>query len=73
MDGKLCFDKIAKTLKRLECVTYGDVGLYNVLHKLKGFDKRPSREQLNSFFENFKDWEAYAVFYLWRSLAVRKV
>lgn len=64
---------LMKSLKRLECVTYGDVGLYNALHKLKGFDKRPSREQLNSFFENFKDWEAYAVFYLWRSLAVRKV
>ena len=62
---------LMKSLKRLECVTYGDVGLYNALHNLKGFDKRPSRETLNSFFENFKDWEAYTVFYLWRSLAVR--
>jgi DNA-3-methyladenine glycosylase II len=64
---------LMKSLKRLECVTYGDVGLYNALHNLKGFDKRPSRETLNSFFENFKDWEAYTVFYLWRSLAVKKV
>ncbi len=62
---------LMKSLKRLECVTYGDVGLYNALHNLKGFDKRPSRETLNSFFENFKNWEAYTVFYLWRSLAVR--
>jgi DNA-3-methyladenine glycosylase II len=64
---------LMKSLKRLECVTYGDVGLYNALHNLKEFDKRPSRETLDSFFENFKDWEAYTVFYLWRSLAVRKV
>ncbi len=64
---------LMKSLKRLECVTYGDVGLFNALHNLKGFDKRPSRQTLDSFFENFKDWEAYTVFYLWRSLAVRKM
>jgi DNA-3-methyladenine glycosylase II len=64
---------LMKSLKRLECVTYGDVGLYNALHNLKGFPKRPSREELNLFFGNFKNWEAYTVFYLWRSLAVRKV
>ena len=62
---------LMKSLKRLECVTYGDVGLYNALFALKGFPKRPSREQLNSFFEKFKNWEAYTVFYLWRSLAVK--
>ena len=64
---------LMKSLKRLECVTYGDVGLYNALYNLKGFPKRPSREELNLFFDKFKDWEAYTVFYLWRSLAVRKV
>lgn len=62
---------LMKSLKRLECVTYGDVGLYNALHNLKGFEKRPSREKLDLFFESFKTWEAYTVFYLWRSLAVR--
>jgi DNA-3-methyladenine glycosylase II len=64
---------LMKSLKRLECVTYGDVGLYNALHNLKGFPKRPSRSELDLFFDNFKDWEAYTVFYLWRSLAVKKV
>jgi DNA-3-methyladenine glycosylase II len=63
---------LMKSLKRLECVTYGDVGLYNALFALKGFPKRPSREQLDAFFEKFKNWEAYTVFYLWRSLAVKK-
>jgi DNA-3-methyladenine glycosylase II len=64
---------LMKSLKRLECVTYGDVGLYNALHKVKGFPKRPSREELDLFFVNFKNWEAYTVFYLWRSLAVKSV
>jgi DNA-3-methyladenine glycosylase II len=63
---------LMKSLKRLECVTYGDVGLYNALFALKEFPKRPSREQLDKFFEKFKNWEAYTVFYLWRSLAVKK-
>ncbi len=63
---------LMKSLKRLECITYGDVGLYNALHQLKGFPKRPSREQLNDFFQQFQRWEAYTVFYLWRSLAVKK-
>jgi DNA-3-methyladenine glycosylase II len=63
---------LMKSLKRLECITYGDVGLYNALFAIKGFPKRPTREELNSFFENFKNWEAYTVFYLWRSLAVKK-
>jgi DNA-3-methyladenine glycosylase II len=58
-----------KSLKRLECVTYGDVGLYNALHCLKNFPKRPSRVELDLLFANFKNWEAYTVFYLWRSLA----
>ena len=63
---------LMKSLKRLECVTYGDVGLYNALRKVKSFPKRPSRNELDSFFINFKNWEAYTVFYLWRSLAVKK-
>ena len=63
---------LMKSLKRLECITYGDVGLYNALHKVKAFPKRPNRTELDSFFINFKSWEAYTVFYLWRSLAVKK-
>lgn len=63
---------LMKSLRRLECVTYGDVGLYNALHNIKAFPKRPSLAKLDSFFINFKNWEAYTVFYLWRSLAVKK-
>lgn len=62
---------LMKSLKRLECVTYGDVGLYNALHSLKKFPKKPLRKELEIFFSGFKNWEAYTVFYLWRSLAVK--
>jgi DNA-3-methyladenine glycosylase II len=62
---------LMKSLKRLECVTYGDVGLYNALNALKKTPKKPLRTDLDNFFLAFKNWEAYTVFYLWRSLAVK--
>jgi DNA-3-methyladenine glycosylase II len=63
---------LMKSLQRLECITYGDVGLYNALHQIKNFPKRPERPLLEVFFAPFKGWEAYVVFYLWRSLAAPK-
>jgi len=61
-----------KCLKCPNALTYGDVGLYNALHAIKGFPKRPSREQLADFFAPFEGWKAYLVLYLWRSLAIPK-
>jgi len=61
-----------KCLKCPNALTYGDVGLYNALHAVKGFPKRPSKTQLNDFFAPFEGWKAYLVLYLWRSLAVPK-
>lgn len=59
-----------KCLKCPNAVTYGDVGLYNALHAIKGFPKRPSRELLDNFFAPFDGYKAYLNLYLWRSLAV---
>ena len=61
-----------KCLKCPNALTYGDVGLYNALHAIKGFPKRPTKEQLEEFFASFEGWKAYLVLYLWRSLAVPK-
>ena len=61
-----------KCLKCPNALTYGDVGLYNALHAIKDFPKRPSKEQLDQFFAPFEDWKAYLVLYLWRSLAMPK-
>jgi len=58
-----------KCLKCPNALTYGDVGLYNALHAIKGFPKRPSRALLDDFFAPFDGWKAYLVLYLWRSLA----
>ncbi|MEM1119361.1 MAG: DNA-3-methyladenine glycosylase [Bacteroidota bacterium] len=59
-----------KCLKCPNALTYGDVGLYNALHTIKGFPKRPSKEQLDDFFDPFEGYKAYLNLYLWRSLAV---
>ncbi len=61
-----------KCLKCPNALTYGDVGLYNALHAIKGFPKRPTKEKLDDFFAPFEGWKAYLVLYLWRSLAAPK-
>jgi DNA-3-methyladenine glycosylase II len=62
---------LMKSLRRHECITHGDIGLFNALVKLKNFPKRPEKQQILDLFAHFSGWEAYLVFYLWRSLAVK--
>jgi DNA-3-methyladenine glycosylase II len=62
---------LMKSLRRMECITHGDVGLFNALVKLKNFPKRPEKQQILNLFADYEGWEAYLVFYLWRSLAVK--
>lgn len=59
-----------KSLRCPNALPYGDVGLYNALHALKNFPKRPTKERLDTFFVPFDGWKAYLTHYLWRSLAV---
>ena len=58
-----------KSLKCPNALTYGDAGLFQALHALKGFSKKPSVKEVNRFFEPFSGWKAYLVQYLWRSLS----
>ncbi|WP_339812423.1 DNA glycosylase [uncultured Imperialibacter sp.] len=58
-----------KCLRRADAITYGDAGLLNGYKQLKGLDRKPTREELEDFFRQFPGWEAYIVFYIWRSLA----
>ncbi len=62
---------LMKSLRRQDCITHGDVGLFNALVKIKSFPKRPEKKQILDLFADYKGWEAYLVFYLWRSLAVK--
>lgn len=45
-----------------------DVGLHNALKDVLGLKKKPSIEEIENMSEGWKGWEAYATFYLWRSL-----
>ncbi|MEQ8531217.1 MAG: DNA repair protein [Imperialibacter sp.] len=58
-----------KCLRRPDAITYGDAGLLNGYKQLKGLDRKPTRKELEDFFRRFPGWEAYIVFYIWRSLA----
>lgn len=45
-----------------------DVGLHNALKKQLELGQKPSLAEIERYAENWKGWEAYATFYLWRSL-----
>lgn len=46
----------------------GDVGLQNALKICLGMERKPTVEEMKKLAENWEGWEAYATFYLWRSL-----
>jgi DNA-3-methyladenine glycosylase II len=45
-----------------------DVGLHHALKHLLQRKEKPTRDETKVIFARWKNWEAYAVFYLWRSL-----
>jgi DNA-3-methyladenine glycosylase II len=60
---------LMKTLRIPSAIPYGDAGLLNglILHNI--ISDKKDITKINAFFQHFKDWESYLVFYLWRSLA----
>ncbi len=46
-----------------------DIGLQNALKIQMGLDKKPSASDIRHLSKNWTGWEAYATFYLWRSLS----
>lgn len=45
-----------------------DVGLHNALKARLNLDQKPSIKEIEYLAQNWAGWEAYATFYLWRSL-----
>jgi len=45
-----------------------DVGLHNALKNLLGLESKPTIEEIGQLAADWKGWQAYATFYLWRSL-----
>ncbi|TGN17993.1 DNA-3-methyladenine glycosylase family protein [Leptospira idonii] len=60
---------LMKSLREPSCIPYGDVGLWNALERHRIIQNRNEKEKLTEFFEPYKGWESYLVFYLWRSLS----
>lgn len=45
-----------------------DVGLHNALRQLLNLERKPTIEEIRKLAANWQGWQAYATFYLWRSL-----
>lgn len=57
-----------KTFRRPDAFPLEDVALHNAIRILKGMKKKPSLQTVKRIFNNYKGWEAYATWYLWKSL-----
>nr|WP_302474019.1 DNA-3-methyladenine glycosylase [Shouchella clausii] len=45
-----------------------DVGLHNVIKLLTGSETKPTKKEIKQYAASWTNWEAYATFYLWRTL-----
>ncbi|MEK4027494.1 DNA-3-methyladenine glycosylase [Pseudobacillus sp. FSL P4-0506] len=50
-----------------------DVGLHHALKNLLGLKKKPTIKEIEELALGWKGWQAYATFYLWRSLYDKKI
>lgn len=60
---------LIKSLKQMNCITYGDTGLHSAVSSMLGLERKPTREEVHTLFEPFTGWESYLVIYLWRTLS----
>lgn len=58
-----------KTFGRRDAITFGDAGLLNGIKTLSQSKQKPTRQEVENFFTGLEGWEAYTVFYVWRSLS----
>ncbi|TLV02985.1 DNA-3-methyladenine glycosylase family protein [Dyadobacter luticola] len=64
---------LMKSLKEPEGIPHGDIGLLNALTSHGIIQERSETQKIDALFAQFKGWESYLVFYLWRSLAVKEL
>jgi DNA-3-methyladenine glycosylase II len=60
---------LMKSLQEQSCIPYGDTGLMQSLFNHQVIETKKDTLPIDSFFQDFRGWESYLVFYLWRSLA----
>ncbi|WP_200416157.1 DNA-3-methyladenine glycosylase family protein [Virgibacillus salexigens] len=59
---------LMKCLGRSEAFPIADVGLHNAIKVQLGLHKKPALKQIEMMATKWEGWQAYATFYLWRSL-----
>lgn len=59
---------IMKCLHYTNAFPIADVGLHNALKNQLKLDRKPTIEEIEEYAIHWEDWQAYATFYLWRSL-----
>lgn len=59
---------LMKALNQAEAIPFGDTGLTQALFNLGIIEHRKDEDAIRDFFKTVPSWEAYTVFYLWRSL-----
>ncbi len=57
-----------RCLRFTEAFPLDDVGFQNALKNNLQMDRKPNKEDIEKISAGWKGWEAYATFYLWRSL-----
>ncbi|GAA5521355.1 hypothetical protein LQ318_06375 [Aliifodinibius salicampi] len=60
---------LMKSLKQMNCITYGDTGLQSAVFSLLNLKRKPTRKEIEDFFEPFTGWKSYLNIYLWRTLS----
>ncbi|MGX9134653.1 DNA-3-methyladenine glycosylase family protein [Rummeliibacillus sp. JY-2-4R] len=59
---------LMRCLRFKEAFPIDDVGLKNAIKTLSNMDRKPTKSEILNIAKSWKDWEAYATFYLWRVL-----
>ncbi len=57
-----------KSLRKPDCIPWGDTGVQESIKRLLELDRKPTREEIQNVFDPFKGWESYLTFYLWSTL-----
>lgn len=57
-----------KCLHSQSAFPLADVGLHNALKAQLEIDRKPTLAEISELAKNWEGWQAYATFYLWRSL-----
>jgi DNA-3-methyladenine glycosylase II len=59
---------LMKCLRLSGAFPSADIGLHNAIKHQLNLSQKPSPEEIGRLAQGWKNWEAYATFYLWRSL-----